>query len=488
MKNLRNLCKKLIVILAVFIMLFSSSFTTIYAVEDIIEEVISEDTEDEIAVVSEEETEELPEIVYTPNEDYTEIEVVISMETKVITKIEIAIEEYDSELAEEDYTFLIDTDNWTFSQDSLQISQIFTENTNDCILLTFEDETTELINVCVSGLSSDKVYDEAEEDTDDEEVVDETGIATVSVDETEETSSSEDDGIASVSEDDIATVLTSTESTNYTTITDTTLLDGDYDDVEINITSLPTIQNINDPNSRVKSYGNTVNSNRDDLPITAIWFNWTTTPELDTDLSFDVYFSSCGTLNGTTIDMKLTYKNICFYGTNYMNIVWENYDISYLYFYWTAYGTTSNQTSNNEWFYAGIESFECRIYFYDHDTGSQIKINDIFITTFSLDSHEGIGGRNETTNYIYSSTGLTFYSYWESFSGMAYGDGDFVNVKGLTNNGKENYDAGSFLGCSFEFTNVNYISLRGLYYSQSSTASGNIPYVRLSLYVYYSSR
>ena len=481
MKNLRNLCKKLIVILAVFILLFSSSFTTIYAVEDIIEEAISENTEDEIAVVSEEETEELPEIVYTPNEDYTEIEVVISMETKVITKIEIAIEEYDSELAEEDYTFLIDTDNWTFSQDSLQISQIFTENTNDCILLTFEDETTELINVCVSGLSSDKVYDEAEEDTDDEEVVNETGIATVSVDETEETSSSEDDGIASVSEDDVASIAV-TNSTDYETITETTLLEqNDNEKLVIDMQNDPVILNVTgtDYQSYSNSYTNDNEYNGCIIYLTDS--SWDAT----LDLEFDVYFTKVGTYNGEDIDMKIHISEITIVNENEAALLDWYYGTT-PFMYWTNYGTTSNQKSDNEWWYTLVENFRTRIVFYYTDEASEniynkIEFDDLFVSLYSLDGNEGVKSTNYTTQYLFDPTGIKLASsYSVVHCGHTYTN-FFYGSNTADSDGNRSYDAGAFLGCAYEFKDKSeLIFYNGFYDSvgiSSRTDSTRLPFL-----------
>lgn len=241
MKNLKNLAKKLIIILAIFILLFSSSFTTIYAVEEAVEEAISENTEEETGEVTEEstdgnnDTEEQASIEYTPNEDYTKIQVDISMETKQIVSIYVSNENYDSELLEEDYTFEDDTSSWTFSEDNLLISKVYEVNIDKAYLLYFEDETKELIEICISSLEEENIADESNDNTSTE-----SDIATVSTEESS-ISSSEDDGIATVSEDDIATVA---NATSYSTITDTTLLNTSFNDVQMNVTSLPTIKNL----------------------------------------------------------------------------------------------------------------------------------------------------------------------------------------------------------------------------------------------------
>ena len=468
---------KLIAIFLIFMILFSSCFNIIYATEDIIAVSSEELTEENEEIETQEET---LDISYVLSEDYSYIIVEISLETKVITKIELALEEYVIDLTEDSYTFDDDTGNWTISDDGSTATKDYYQNTNDCIKITYEDEATEIVNIAVSGLSSNKVYTEVIEETTNED----TEVAQVS-EETEEdnvtTSSNDDSGVASVSEDDVASIAV-TNSTDYETITETTLLEqNDNEKLVIDMQNDPVILNVTgtDYQSYSNSYTNDNEYNGCIIYLTDS--SWDAT----LDLEFDVYFTKVGTYNGEDIDMKIHISEITIVNENEAALV-DWYVGTTPFMYWTNYGTTSNQKSDNEWWYALVENFRTRIVFYYTDEASEniynkIEFDDLFVSLYSLDGNEGVKSTNYTTQYLFDPTGIKLASsYSVVHCGHTYTN-FFYGSNTADSDGNRSYGAGAFLGCAYEFKDKSeLIFYNGFYDSvgiSSRTDSTRLPFL-----------
>lgn len=118
-------------------------------------------------------------------------------------------------------------------------------------------------------------------------------------------------------------------------------------------------------------------------------------------------YSNCGTLNGKSIDLVLTYSD---FWTAYKSGS-ERYDTKS--FWWTAYGTPEQQTAQNEWFMVGFSKFNFDIKFKYHDSTSYIKLDNAYFTLYSMDGSRDESGRLTHGEALASDTASNAYWYKE---------------------------------------------------------------------------
>ena len=101
-----------------------------------------------------------------------------------ITQIEVSEEDYNEDLEEEDYIFIVE-DDWEVTEDGLVLTKDFTENIDKAYRLTFEDETSIIYEIIIEDFHSNET--ESDKELEGEATVtskiDENGVTTISTEE-----------------------------------------------------------------------------------------------------------------------------------------------------------------------------------------------------------------------------------------------------------------------------------------------------------------
>ena len=227
-------------------------------------------------------------------------------------------------------------------------------------------------------------------------------------------------------------------STSFATeINSQTLFEAStLDTLELNIISLPTVT-INGTEKYKINISDTTPvtlSSIDTMENINVVFDCGFDKKLDATVN--VMFSNCGTLNSKPIDMKLTYSDI--YSAPKTNT--ERFDTKC--FWWTAYGTLSQQTNKNEWFEVGFSRYNIDISFYYHNTDVPIWLDNSYLTLYSEDGNKDSNANITHTEasstmgrasnvYIYENTNMAYYSSWNCF-GKQYKDVYYGTGSGST--------------------------------------------------------
>ena len=161
------------------------------------------------------------------------------------------------------------------------------------------------------------------------------------------------------------------------------------DTLELNIKTLPTITVTGSEKYKINNASKTRPVYNDEVVNSNVIFDCGFDKKLDATITLN--FSNCGTLNSKAIDMKLIYSDI--YSAPKQNIT--GYDTKT--FWWTAYGTPSQQTNTNEWFEVGFSRYNVDISFYYHNSNTPIKLENAYFTLYSEDA-----SKDDNGNVIYS--------------------------------------------------------------------------------------
>lgn len=177
------------------------------------------------------------------------------------------------------------------------------------------------------------------------------------------------------------------------------------------------------------------------------------------DYEIDVMYKNCGTYLGRQVNMQLVYSDL-YSAPKTEGSGWIATTSNTKKFFWNAYGSVDNQSTDNEWFLRGFGHFNLAVTFYYADTNEKIFLENAYFSMFSLDgvktndeyTHaEGISSKHATETYLLTNNAINRLEEYEClgelYKNVYHGD----EASGMMEDGEN--------GVSYRFQNTDTIDV-----------------------------